>query len=70
MIFGVLFVLFFFKQKTAYEMLRSLVGSEMCIRDRSGRHDVKEGFLVFSGKAMVPLRTMPPLHTEGFVICL
>src|SRR5678815_2839427 len=27
---------FFFKQKTAYEMLRSLVGSEMCIRDRKG----------------------------------
>ena len=27
--------LFFFKQKTAYEVLRSLVGSEMCIRDRS-----------------------------------
>ena len=25
---------FFFKQKTAYEMQRSLVGSEMCIRDR------------------------------------
>ena len=23
----------FFKQKTAYDMLRSLVGSEMCIRD-------------------------------------
>ena len=32
----VVFVLFFFlQQKTAYEMLRSLVGSEMCIRDRS-----------------------------------
>mgnify|MGYP007068841177 CR=1 FL=1 len=31
------FFFFFFKQKTAYEMLRSLVGSEMCIRDR-GRH--------------------------------
>eukprot|EP00658_Telonema_sp_P-2_P039119 TRINITY_DN27989_c0_g1_i1.p1 TRINITY_DN27989_c0_g1~~TRINITY_DN27989_c0_g1_i1.p1 ORF type:complete len:103 (+),score=22.51 TRINITY_DN27989_c0_g1_i1:108-416(+) len=30
-----LFCFFFFKQKTAYEMLRSLVGSEMCIRDRS-----------------------------------
>mgnify|MGYP007068954631 CR=1 FL=1 len=30
-------IFFFFKQKTAYEMLRSLVGSEMCIRDR---HDV------------------------------
>ena len=27
-------VFFFFKQKTAYEMLRSLVGSEMCRRDR------------------------------------
>ena len=30
----VLCVVFFFKQKTAYEVLRSLVGSEMCIRDR------------------------------------
>eukprot|EP00658_Telonema_sp_P-2_P002949 TRINITY_DN11085_c0_g2_i4.p1 TRINITY_DN11085_c0_g2~~TRINITY_DN11085_c0_g2_i4.p1 ORF type:complete len:289 (-),score=84.62 TRINITY_DN11085_c0_g2_i4:312-1178(-) len=30
------FFFFFFKQKTAYEMLRSLVGSEMCIRDREG----------------------------------
>src|SRR5674536_403227 len=29
------FGVFFFKQKTAYEMLRSLVGSEMCIRDRN-----------------------------------
>ena len=25
---------FFFKQKTAYEILSGLVGSEMCIRDR------------------------------------
>ncbi|CZR83230.1 hypothetical protein CDFC105_43927 [Clostridioides difficile] len=25
---------FFFKQKTAYEIMPSLVGSEMCIRDR------------------------------------
>ena len=24
---------FFFKQKSAYELLRSLVGSDMCIRD-------------------------------------
>eukprot|EP00658_Telonema_sp_P-2_P013765 TRINITY_DN1521_c0_g1_i8.p1 TRINITY_DN1521_c0_g1~~TRINITY_DN1521_c0_g1_i8.p1 ORF type:complete len:217 (-),score=97.38 TRINITY_DN1521_c0_g1_i8:223-873(-) len=30
-----MFFFFFFKQKTAYEMLRSLVGSEMCIRDRA-----------------------------------
>ena len=28
-------VFFFFKQKTAYEIRLSLVGSEMCIRDRS-----------------------------------
>ena len=32
--FYIYFFIFFFKQKTAYEMLRSLVGSEMCIRDR------------------------------------
>src|SRR5428012_20477 len=30
------FVFFFFKQKTAYEIMPSLVGSEMCIRDRDG----------------------------------
>ena len=30
----VLILFFVFKQKTAYELLRSLVGSEMCIRDR------------------------------------
>jgi len=28
--------IFFFKQKTAYEIRLSLVGSEMCIRDRCG----------------------------------
>eukprot|EP00658_Telonema_sp_P-2_P032912 TRINITY_DN24263_c0_g1_i6.p1 TRINITY_DN24263_c0_g1~~TRINITY_DN24263_c0_g1_i6.p1 ORF type:complete len:246 (+),score=68.26 TRINITY_DN24263_c0_g1_i6:29-766(+) len=33
----VFYFFFFFKQKTAYEMLRSLVGSEMCIRDRYQR---------------------------------
>src|SRR5665254_20662 len=33
---------FFFKQKTAYEMLRSLVGSEMCIRD-SPAHRLPQG---------------------------
>eukprot|EP00658_Telonema_sp_P-2_P042490 TRINITY_DN3050_c0_g1_i10.p2 TRINITY_DN3050_c0_g1~~TRINITY_DN3050_c0_g1_i10.p2 ORF type:complete len:107 (-),score=26.60 TRINITY_DN3050_c0_g1_i10:392-712(-) len=38
------FFFFFFKQKTAYEMLRSLVGSEMCIRDRS------KGVLLFRRK--------------------
>ncbi len=28
---------FFFKQKTAYEIASCLVGSEMCIRDRTTR---------------------------------
>src|SRR5665809_6343 len=36
------FCFFFFKQKTAYEIRLSLVGSEMCIRDskRMGLYDV------------------------------
>ena len=32
---------FFFKQKTAYDMLRSLVGSEMCIRDSNKSYYIK-----------------------------
>ena len=32
---GGFFRFFFFKQKTAYEIMPSLVGSEMCIRDSS-----------------------------------
>eukprot|EP01016_Furgasonia_blochmanni_P013607 TRINITY_DN16970_c0_g1_i1.p1 TRINITY_DN16970_c0_g1~~TRINITY_DN16970_c0_g1_i1.p1 ORF type:complete len:241 (+),score=46.63 TRINITY_DN16970_c0_g1_i1:47-724(+) len=36
---------FFFKQKTAYEIMPSLVGSEMCIRDRHG--DNKPSILKF-----------------------
>src|SRR5674536_91438 len=39
------FVFFFFKQKTAYEMLRSLVGSEMCIRDRSYLRTAQDGLV-------------------------
>src|SRR5450756_1261239 len=31
-------VFFFFKQKTAYEFMPSLVGSEMCIRDRESAY--------------------------------
>ena len=40
---------FFFKQKTAYEMLRSLVGSEMCIRDRAyaqGQYPEDYGYII------------------------
>eukprot|EP00658_Telonema_sp_P-2_P067298 TRINITY_DN5621_c0_g1_i2.p1 TRINITY_DN5621_c0_g1~~TRINITY_DN5621_c0_g1_i2.p1 ORF type:complete len:131 (-),score=39.50 TRINITY_DN5621_c0_g1_i2:270-662(-) len=43
---------FFFKQKTAYEMLRSLVGSEMCIRDSIGARFVD----TFNG----PVNQLPP----------
>ena len=35
----------FIKQKTAYEMLRSLVGSEMCIRDSCERWGVRSRVL-------------------------
>ena len=34
-------IFFFFKQKTAYEIGVRLVGSEMCIRDRSPERDFK-----------------------------
>ena len=43
---SVLKFFFFFKQKTAYEMLRSLVGSEMCIRDSI----VREGDIIVAGR--------------------
>ncbi len=42
---------FFFKQKTAYEMSASLVGSEMCIRDRT------QGYL--------PTRKVPFIQDTG-----
>src|SRR5450756_2695987 len=38
---------FFFKQKTAYEIMPSLVGSEMCIRDRSSPVPVVKHHLGF-----------------------
>ena len=41
------------KQKTAYEMLRSLVGSEMCIRDR--------GYITRSGPYSMASRKVPTI---------
>src|SRR5665648_1276402 len=35
---------FFFKQKTAYEIMPSLVGSEMCIRDRPNNSQAQDLF--------------------------
>ena len=39
---------FFFKQKTAYEIRLSLVGSEMCIRDRM--KDEEKGFFEYTNQ--------------------
>ncbi len=41
--------LFFFKQKTAYEILAGLVGSEMCMRDRYRGGEVTKAVAVASG---------------------
>ena len=65
--------MFFFKQKTAYEMLRSLVGSEMCIRDRSRipfiqtYHEqsavhLADGFYRVSGKPMAAVTSVSYTH--------
>ena len=56
--------MFFLKQKTAYEMLRSLVGSEMCIRDSSrlvSQFARQEGIDVFRARGII---------FTGFQVCL
>ena len=69
---------FFFKQKTAYEVLRSLVGSEMCIRDRYAvlqRLAEDDGFVVRrlgfqespEGLTLTYMKTYRPVFTAlGF----
>src|SRR5678809_1703109 len=42
---------FFFKQKTAYEISACLVGSEMCIRDRSSKKPAPSRGAVVSAQA-------------------
>ena len=55
-----LVVVFFFKQKTAYEMLRSLVGSEMCIRDRvHGRAEVRVVVVAHAGREVPVVGDLP-----------
>ena len=53
-------VILFFKQKTAYEVLRSLVGSEMCIRDsalvRPRQRCARRVQRVFNGNQHIALR--------------
>jgi len=57
-----LFFFFFFKQKTAYEIRLSLVGSEMCIRDRrnSGRLAVLDGRMRRRGWGRTVLQALEP----------
>ena len=54
---------FFFKQKTAYEMLRSLVGSEMCIRDRY--QVISQGL---EGTAMTSFSDLPSEERWGLAL--
>ena len=72
-LFHLLLLFFFFKQKTAYEMLRSLVGSEMCIRDREKKTEIhfiskrKARWLALLTRAPLfknLLRTIPVSYTH------
>eukprot|EP00658_Telonema_sp_P-2_P055544 TRINITY_DN44147_c0_g1_i2.p1 TRINITY_DN44147_c0_g1~~TRINITY_DN44147_c0_g1_i2.p1 ORF type:complete len:320 (-),score=50.98 TRINITY_DN44147_c0_g1_i2:214-1173(-) len=56
---------FFFKQKTAYEMLRSLVGSEMCIRD-SPKPLPTTGLFRGSSSPTLPLQRPTPSRRPNF----
>ena len=47
-------IVFFFKQKTAYEIMPSLVGSEMCIRDRCCTSLPGMTFMKKSSSARIP----------------
>ena len=54
----------FFKQKSAYEILRSLVGSEMCIRDR-----IRTDYETETGRIIVErFAKLNPLHCPGVLV--
>ena len=61
---------FFFKQKTAYEMLRSLVGSEMCIRDRSMACSSNSGEMASALSLSLPLGFSPINPWARYSVCL
>ena len=68
--------LFFFKQKTAYEIMPSLVGSEMCIRDRRYSQPTDHGLLPrlhFFARSFEPVqiragrrKSLPPSILRNF----
>src|SRR5665648_964612 len=61
-----MYFFFYFKQKTAYEIMPSLVGSEMCIRDRFRFSTDPE--LVGKVTDVVGLYLAPP--TDAIVLCV
>eukprot|EP00658_Telonema_sp_P-2_P021003 TRINITY_DN18334_c0_g1_i1.p3 TRINITY_DN18334_c0_g1~~TRINITY_DN18334_c0_g1_i1.p3 ORF type:complete len:101 (+),score=30.48 TRINITY_DN18334_c0_g1_i1:99-401(+) len=63
------FFFFFFKQKTAYEMLRSLVGSEMCIRDSCQGSFTSAGNRVGRYSAVVDHDYFSAAREIGWVLC-
>nr|WP_258054383.1 glutamate-5-semialdehyde dehydrogenase [Pseudomonas aeruginosa] len=60
---------FFFKQKTAYELQRSLVGSEMCIRDRShaNEQDLAAGRANGLEPAMLDRLALTPARIDDMI---
>eukprot|EP00831_Metopus_contortus_P082865 TRINITY_DN9051_c0_g1_i7.p1 TRINITY_DN9051_c0_g1~~TRINITY_DN9051_c0_g1_i7.p1 ORF type:complete len:129 (+),score=31.14 TRINITY_DN9051_c0_g1_i7:81-467(+) len=72
-LFFVSFFFFFFKQKTAYEMQRGLVGSEMCIRDRYMGEWVQYGNINLLKDALSLIHISEPtrpLYISYAVFCL
>ena len=63
-------VFFFFKQKTAYEMLRSLVGSEMCIRDSGGTDGADDFFRWSRGWRRVKQNGLRQIYGQLFALSL
>src|SRR5450756_1382118 len=65
---------FFFKQKTAYEIMPSLVGSEMCIRDRHSTGQLHKGgpntglFLQLTDEPATDLAVPETTYTFGELI--
>ena len=61
---------FFFKQKTAYEMLRSLVGSEMCIRDSMLRYSTVTAFVLLTALLLGACGGAPAVDATLPTLCL
>ena len=57
---------FFFKQNTAYEMLWSLVGSELCIRDSPGTAEYIEKMLKIQSRRRLSRSQLETLA----IVCL